>query len=692
MKKNNRSYFKDEDIFKLIAEKAPVLVFLYRSKILYANPYAINILGYSEKELKNKFVWDIVHPDFTLLVKETIEKRLRGEQIHREYTELPVKTKKGEFKIFRLYATTVRLKNGYGGLAVGVDITKEKELEKRLYEEKEKLETVLTHIHEIISVIDKKGLIKYISPAVEKILGWKVDELIGKLFIKFIHPEDLRRPFFVKREVFSRAGELFTDEFRVLTREGHYRWVEANMLLPVNWKNLGIEGPIVSMRDITEKKLAQESVFKAIYYDPLTGLPNRILFLEKLKDALRNSSLKEDFVGIAVLDIVRFKDINTLHGIRVGDLLLKEIAEKLSSVLRERDVLGRFFADEFGIILSGVKGYTGLIRVLEKIKSVFDQPFIIGDKYIYVNVCIGISVFPKDDSDAEHLLRKAELALSKAKELGAGSYAFFSSEAEREITEIAILRSLLKDAVRNGEIRVYYQPIFRLRDMKITGLEALARWEHSELGLISPAKFIPIAEEMGIIVEMGYCISDTAIRDLSLLHSEGYKNLYVSVNFSSKQFLEKDLIKRIENNLQVYEMIPESFIIEITESTAMKDPEKTKELFKELKRIGIRTAIDDFGTGYSSMSYLVEFDIDKIKIDKSFIKKIEENPKAENVVKAVIHIASSIKSSSLAEGVENNTTLLKLKDLGCDEAQGFFLAPPMDFDSLKKFLERYEGH
>ncbi len=674
------------DIFRLVAEKAPVLVFLYRKKFIYANPRALKILGYSFEELEKTYVWEVVHPEYADLVRETIERRLKGEQIHREYTELPVKTKGGGFRIFRLYATTVRWKDGYAGLAVGIDITREKELEEKLYREKVKLETILANAHDLVSIVDRKGVIRYISPSVEKLLGWSAEELTGKLFIKFIHPEDVRKLSLLRTTIFQEPETLFTEEFRILTREGGYRWIEANIFLPASWKELELEGPIVNMRDITEKKLAQESIFKATYYDPLTGLPNRILFIEKLKDILKIAELRGDLVGVVVIDLMRFKDVNAVHGIRAGDLLLKEIAQRLVTTLRNSDVVGRFFADEFGIILTGVKSFAGLSRALDKIRLAFEEPFEIGGRRIYVGINTGVAVFPRDDTSADHLLRKAELALSRAKEMGAGAYAFFSADAEKEITEIAILRSLLKDAIRRGEIKVHYQPIFELAEMRIVGLEALARWEHPELGFIPPSKFIPIAEETGLIVDMGYCITDTAIRDLSLLHLEGFTELYVSVNFSARQFEEMDLIRRINQNLRVYNMKPESFLIEITESTAMKNPERTKDLFEEIRRTGIKTAIDDFGTGYSSMNYLIEFDVDKIKIDRSFIRRMVENEKAESVVRAVIHMSASMRAVSLAEGVENEIILVKLKEMGCGEAQGFHLAPPMDMESLRDYL------
>ncbi len=301
-----------------------------------------------------------------------------------------------------------------------------------------------------------------------------------------------------------------------------------------------------------------------------------------------------------------------------------------------------------------------------------------------------MALFPKDDVRAEHLLRKAELALSRAKEIGIGAFAFYSEELEKETTEIAIIKSSLREAIKKNEIIPYYQPVFSLKDLKPVGVEALARWKHPELGLVSPMKFIPVAEETGLIVELGYCILNQAVRDISFLISEGFIDLFLGVNFSMKQFIEESLPYEIDRVLQAYGFPEENFLLEITESTAMKDPEKTKSILQKMREIGIKTAIDDFGTGYSSMNYLIEFDIDKLKIDKSFIMPMLENKKAESVVKTIIDLSNSVGATSLAEGIESEDILSKLRELGCHEGQGYFFAPPMDFGSLKDFLKRYK--
>ncbi len=290
--------------------------------------------------------------------------------------------------------------------------------------------------------------------------------------------------------------------------------------------------------------------------------------------------------------------------------MLKEIARRLTANLRGGDLVRRFIGDKFGVALVSIRDTSGLTRALEKVRSVFRKPFGLDGEGVYVEANVGVALFPKDGEDPADLVRKAKLALSKAREAGIGSVAFFSEESEREITEVVLLKTSLRGALNRGEIVPYYQPVFRLSDLKLVGVEALARWRHPKLGTVSPTKFIPITEDAGLILELGQRILDRSTMELSSLLSEGY-DLSLGVNFSMKQFLDERLSDRIEEALQTYRFPEDRFILEITESTAMKDPERTKKILTRIKQLGIKIAIDDFGTGYSSMNYLLEFDVDK---------------------------------------------------------------------------------
>lgn len=558
----------DLSVFQIAVEKAPVLVLLYRKKFLYANPFAQKLFGYSLEELKKMYVWDLLVPSDRKRIQKIIERRIRGENIPKAYKEITFITKSGERKKLRLYATTVRWKGRYAGLAVGIDITREKTLENRLKKERERL-------------------------------------------------------------------------------------------------------------------------LRLTLYDTLTGLASRVLFLERLRDLLKFAQRRDENLCVAILDLVKFKEVNATYGMEISDLVLKETARRLKGTLRSGDLVSRFFADEFGVALSGLKDVNSISRVVEKVREVFNQPFDIHGFQIYINADIGVSVYPKDDINAEGLIRKAELALSKARETGPGAVSFYSEEVETKVAQIAVLRNSLSRAISKGEIEVFYQPVVRLKDRKVVGIEALARWRHPNLGLVTPDKFIPVAEDTGLITEIGELVLKNSLRDLARLMADGFEDLTLAVNFSTKQFLDEDLTEKIKKFLKLQKVPPSHFILEITESTAMKDPARASEILHGAKKVGIKVAIDDFGTGYSSMNYLIEFEVDKIKVDRSFINPMLESQKAKSIVKTIIDLSHSIGSVALAEGIETQEQLNALVEMGCDEGQGFLFSRPVDFNSLLKFMRKW---
>ena len=682
---------RERQIFRLIAENAPVIIFIYRERIIYANPYAVELFGFSPDEIRTINIWDLVHPEFREMIKENVRRRLRGEAEPTDYLDIPVRTRDGTYRLLKVYATTIKLADGYAGLGIGVDVTRERELERRLKEEKAKLELILTHSHDAVAILDREGFIRYKSPSSLKIFGWKPEEVVGRHFSEFVHPGDRDVVQRLINLVFSDPGRPRTAEFRVRTKAGGYKWIEANFFLPEDWQDIGLEGAVVSERDITDRKSIEERILKITYYDTLTGLPNRSLFLEKLREVLSFSLRRGEMAGVLLIDIADFSRINTVHGPEAGDRVLKVLGSRLTSRLRQGDLVSRFFADKFAVALLGIRDMRGLSRAMDKVRSVFQDPIPLNGSQLGVSFYMGVALFPRDGMDPEELVRKAEIALSRAREVGPDTVVVFSRDAEEELKEIVAIREGLKDAVIKDQIKVLYQPVLRLKDRKLVGFEALVRWEHPELGLLPPSKFIQIAEDTGQIVDLGYCVLAKAIRDLSQVHSLGFEDLFVAVNFSTKQFLEEGLTENIREILGAYRIRPECFVVEITETTAMEDPERTKTILEAMRRIGIKVAIDDFGTGYSSMNYLIEFDVDKIKIDRSFTSAMAESDRARAVVKAIVDLSHSVGAVSLAEGIEGETHLSMLLDLGCDEGQGYYFAPPMDFADLRNFIIEFNG-
>ncbi len=561
-----------------------------------------------------------------------------------------------------------------------------------LYEQTRRFELILTYVHDIIAIVDHQGIIRFKSPSVERILGWQPEEVLGQHFSTFIHPADLYMLEELRQSILNNPGQTFRAEYRVRTKTGDYLWMEGLFYLPPEWEELGLEGVIVTEKDITERKRAETQLLRITFYDPLTGLPNRLLFLEKLKEFLHLARRREELLAVVVLDIRRLGEINTTYGLKRGDEILKEVGHRLRAAFRASDLVSRFLADEFGLIFTGLKNRRTLYFLLEKIEQLFRQPFVVDGHEIYIKANLGVAFFPFDGETAEELIRKAETALLDSKRLGEGGVAFFSEKLDQERIEANIIRHSLREALRRKEFILYFQPIHHLKVSRVVGVEALLRWQHPRLGLLSPLKFIPVAEETGDILEVGYYVLEEALRTLSYLKYLGYEDLYMAVNFSTKQFLARDLVRRIENLLQIYCVTPEALILEITESTAMKDPRRTQQIIKQLKELGTKIAIDDFGTGYSSLEYLVNFDVDKIKVEKVFVQEMLTNPKAENVVKTVIDLTHSLGASALAEGVETSHHLRKLETLGCDEVQGYYFARPCPLKELEKYLAEQVKH
>ncbi len=559
-----------------------------------------------------------------------------------------------------------------------------------LCHDKRRFEVILNFVHDVIAIVDKDGIIRFKSPSVEKLLGWKPEEVLGRHFSEFVHPSDLYGLEEMKGLVFGNPGKTFRAEYRIKNKAGGWQWVEGLFYLPPDWESLGIEGAIVTEKDITERKRAEHQLLKITFYDPLTGLPNRLLFLEKLKELLNIAKRKEELLAVVVLDIRGLGEINSTFGHHQGDRILREVAYRLRTSFRASDLVSRFLADEFGLIFTGLKNRRTLYFLLEKIEKLFRRPFSLNGTEIYLRINMGVSFFPIDGIDAEELVRKAEMALLESKRAGEGVISFFSKKLDQERVEANIIRHTLREALLRKEFLVYYQPIHGVNG-RVVGLEALVRWQHPRLGLLPPIKFIPVAEETGDILEIGYYVLETALKDLLYLKNQGLNGLYVAVNFSTKQFLARDLLYKVEAFLSTYGVAPGELVVEITESTAMKDPRKTHRILRRFKELGAKIAIDDFGNGYSSLDYLVRFDIDKIKVEKTFVKDMASNPKVESVVRTIIDLSHSLGASALAEGVESASHKEKLVEMGCDELQGFFFSPPVTLAEVTNYIKRHIG-
>jgi diguanylate cyclase (GGDEF)-like protein len=420
-------------------------------------------------------------------------------------------------------------------------------------------------------------------------------------------------------------------------------------------------------------------------YDNVTGLPNRNLLHDRLTQAINFARRYEKMVGVLFIDLDNFKTVNDSLGHQMGDRLLRQLGERLASCVREADTVARLGGDEFIIAVTGLDHPDSLVFVAEKVLDSFSIPFMLDEHELFISASIGIAVFPKDGENETTLLKNADSAMYHAKDRGKRHFQFYASEMNQKAQERLSLTNDLHYALKRDEFLLHYQPQIDMKSGKIIGVETLIRWQHPQLGLVSPAKFIPLAEETRLILPIGEWILHAACSQAAEWQQQGYK-LSVAVNLSPMQVEEDGLLELVENTLRKTGMDPKYLELELTENILIQRPETVYKVFRQLRAQGVRLAIDDFGTGYSSLNYLSRLPIDKLKIDKSFIPDIANDPNDRSIVEAIISMAHSLHLKAIAEGVESEDQAEFLRRLNCDEAQGYLFGKPVPGDELAAML------
>ena len=444
---------------------------------------------------------------------------------------------------------------------------------------------------------------------------------------------------------------------------------------------------IVISRDITERKQAERDVRQLAYFDALTGLPNRSLLNDRIQHALAEAARRHESLALMFLDLDHFKNVNDTLGHRVGDELLVVLAERMQFVVREQDTVARQGGDEFILLLPNTDG-DGAARVAENLLHTLSQPVHIEQHELTVTPSMGIAQYPRDGSDLETLTRHADIAMYRAKQNGRNGYQFFTTEMQVHASRTLQLENALRRALERDQLRLHYQPQLSLGSGKITGVEALLRWQHPELGQVSPAEFIPIAETSGLIQPIGEWVLRTAVHQAKHWLDQGLPPMTMSVNLSAVQFRHPDLPALVAQVLAEAQLPPHHLALELTEGVALHDPEGAIAVLTRLHQQGVRISIDDFGTGYSSLSYLKRFQAWQLKIDQSFVRDISNDPDDRAIVIAIIQMARSLGMSTIAEGVETQDQLDLLRAQGCDEVQGYFFCKPQPPELLLDFLRQ----
>ncbi|HWP46038.1 MAG TPA: EAL domain-containing protein [Candidatus Limnocylindrales bacterium] len=440
--------------------------------------------------------------------------------------------------------------------------------------------------------------------------------------------------------------------------------------------------------ELAEVKQAAETIWQQVYHDPLTGLPNRMLFEDRLTLELAHARRDKQGLAVMFLDLDHFKLINDTLGHSVGDQLLQNVAHRLRDALRGTDTVARMGGDEFALLLTRVTHAENVARVTQKILHALKPPFNFGGYDFHITASIGITLYPSDGEDTQTLLKNADTALYRAKEQGRNVYQFYTPAMNAKTLERLTLETNLRRALERKEFVIYYQPRVKINTKRIIGMEALVRWQHPELGLISPVKFIPLAEETGLIIPLGEWVLRTACEQTKAWQEAGFPPLRVGVNLSARQFQQPNLVERVAQVLKETGLHPHYLELEITESAAMQNAEYTLPVLYHLKEMGIHISIDDFGTGYSSLSYLKKFPFHTLKLDQSFIRDLTTDPNDAMIAKVVITLAHGLKLEVVAEGVETQEQLNFLKQLQGDEVQGYLFSKPLPAEEFEELLRQ----
>ena len=447
--------------------------------------------------------------------------------------------------------------------------------------------------------------------------------------------------------------------------------------IPLFYEDGNNRGMVIIGRDITERKLAAQRISHLAHHDSLTGLPNRELFQERLRQSLAVSKRNNDRLALMFLDLDKFKDVNDTLGHHIGDLLLKAVAKRLSRCVRETDTVARLGGDEFAIILTHLAEPTDATTVAESIISAISDPFGLEEHEVLTSTSIGITISPDDSTNAEQLLKNADLAMFRSKAEGRNNYHFYVAEMDAEIQARKLIEQDLRAALGTNQLRMHFQPLVEISSREIVGCEALIRWLHPTRGWVSPADFIPVAERSDLIQTIGRWVLHRSCQQAKIWAREGLPPLKVAVNLSPAQFKQRGLVEIISTILDQTGMPPSQLQLEITEGIAMQNVDQTLEVLRQIRAMGVVISIDDFGTGYSSLNYLKRFPVDKLKIDRSFVVDIGKHPDNEAVVQAIVDLGHSLGTRVNVEGVETSEQLEFLIKMGVDEAQGFYFSPAL---------------
>ncbi len=654
-------------------------------RVVYANERVRDLSGFGLNELIDHPVDELVIADVTL--SDATASIIEGLCRRKDGTEVPVEIHVGEVEGSEGRYLVMALR----------DVSAVHALEASRFQTAAKYEALVEGIPAItyIDPVDENEFSIYVSPQVNDMLGIKQEEWLSDHYAwrKHVHPDDVDKAWADYVEAYTNRESL-THEYRMVHEDGHVIWVsdQAFIVRNENGEPWLIQGVIF---DITERKNAEEQVAFLAYHDKLTGLPNRVLFEEMLEASLARARRHELAVGVLYLDLDNFKLVNDSLGHHAGDALLRQLAERLRGCTRETDLVARQGGDEFLLLLADLERGPSATTEIDaevvaaesvavRVREALQRPFDLDGTLFYATGSVGISLFPRDGTDPTTLMMNADAAMYQAKRTGPGSYVVFTRGDEDRVGKLSFT-TRLRRAVEHEDWVLHFQPVVDLQSGKVTGAEALVRWHEPNGGLVPPGQFIPLAEELGLIEAIGDWVMGDLVRQQAEWQSQGIE-LTVGFNLSPRELWSTRLPERILGKLKRGGVDPTTVVVEITESTAMADPDRTQRILAEMHAWGLKLAIDDFGTGYSSLSRLKHLPVDILKIDRSFVSRVDEDIDNANMVRAMIDLAQNLGMIPLAEGIETQSEVEFLVENGCPFGQGFHLGRPMPASEIPRFL------
>ena len=669
---------ESEQKLRTLVANMPVVLFALDSDGVFTHSEGkgLEALGLKPGEVVGRSVWELYSDEPAIL--ENVRRALAGEN-HTGVVRI------GEIEFETRYAP-YRDAAGHvlGVIGVATDVTEQRRADQALRASELRYRMLFERNLAGVFRSTLEGQILDCNESFARMFGYESPEEVLLRPARNFYLDPAERQEFLS--LLSKQRSLTNFEMCARRRDGTPVWVLENATLiegPDGSLSL-IEGTVI---DITERKRAEEQVKHLAFHDALTGLPNRLLLNDRLKIALAQAQRGRQKLATFYLDLDRFKVINDSLGHTVGDALLRRVAERLRSCVREGDTVARLGGDEFVILASRIASDNDAETVARKVLAAIRLPFAVEGRDFFLTTSIGVSLHPNDGSDAETLLQNADTAMYRAKEQGRDNYQLYAPEMNARASERLSLENRLRQALPNGELALHYQPVVDLKSGRVRGAEALLRWQHPERGLLPPVEFITLAELSGLIAPIGRWVLQEACEQVRLWQSRG-RRLTVSVNLSPRQFQQTDLVSQVAAAIESSGIEASLLDLEITESSAMENAELTTNTLWELRRLGVGISMDDFGTGYSSLNYLKRFPIDRVKLDRSFVRDVATNSEDAAIVRAVIAMAHTLRLVVVAEGVENEDQLAFLRKHRCDEMQGFLFSPPVESEKLLELLER----